>query len=281
VLRRAFLGCVVCAVVASLTACGGGGVQSTLDPVAEAATKSASAGGVKVTMKATFTSGTQSGGMTAEGFFDEDAGELTFDFSNLLAGAPQADAVEGMRVIYTKEDGHTILYVGMPNLTGVIPGGKNWIKADLDELAKMTGTDLGQLLGQPTQNPADTLNLLRSVGEVEEAGADVIDGTPVTLYHATVDLEKAAAEKGVADEMVQQLLAAGASTQIPVDVWIGDDDGLVRQMRMAYEAPNAAEPMSALITMTMSDWGMDISVETPSDDEVFDATEYASQFGTS
>jgi hypothetical protein len=31
----------------------------------------------------------------------------------------------------------------------------------------------------------------------------------------------------------------------------------------------------------MSDWGTDVSVETPSDDEVFDATELAKQLGTS
>jgi hypothetical protein len=280
VLRRILSACILAAVVATLTACGGG-VKSTLDPVAEAASKSTSAGGVKVSIKATFSSGTQSGGMTAEGVFDEDAGELTFDLSGLMPGSTQAGALGEMRMIYVEEDGHTILYVGMPFLANVLPDGKTWIKADLDRAAKLMGLDLNQLLGQSTQNPADTLQLLRAAGTVEKAGADVIDGTPVTLYHATVDLVKAAQLKGVSQSTLDRLTAAGVSTQLPVDVWIGDDDGLVRQIRMAYETTANGQAASMLLTMTMSDWGTDVSVTTPSDDEVFDATELAAIAGKS
>jgi hypothetical protein len=231
VLRKPLAACLVAVVVASLTACGGG-VRNTLDPVAEAASKSADAGGVRVSMKATFTAGGQSGGLTAEGVFDKDEGELVFDFSDLLQGTPQAEAMSEMRMLYTKEDGHTILYVGLPELATMLPGGKSWLKADLDEAAKVLGQNFGGF-GQSTQNPADTLELLRAVGQVEKAGSDVIDGTPVTLYHAIIDLQKAAAEKGVPEATVQRLLDSGVNTRIPVDVWIGDDDGLVRQIKMA------------------------------------------------
>ncbi len=256
-------------------------MKSTLDPVAEAATKSTSAGGVRVSMKATFSSGAQSGGMTAEGVFDQDEGELTFDLSSLMPGSPQAAALGEMRMLYVKEDGHTILYVGMPFLASVLPDGKTWLKADVDRAAKLMGLDMNQLLGQSTQNPADTLALLRATGTVEKAGSDVIDGTPVTLYHATIDLVKAAALKGVPQSALDRLAAAGVSTQLPVDVWIGNDDGLVRQIRMAYDASSNGQPASMLLTMTMSDWGTDVSVDPPSDDQVFDATELATKFGTS
>jgi hypothetical protein len=278
--QRVLTGCLLAILVASLTACGGG-VRSTLDPVAEAASKSSDAGGVKVSIEATFSAGGQSGGMTAYGVFDKDEGELVVDMSSLLQGTPQAGALGEMRMLYTKEDGHTIMYVAVPGFSTMLPGGKSWIKADLDQAAKLLGKDFSQTLGQSAQNPAEALELLRAVGQVEKAGSDVIDGTPVTLYHATIDLEKAATQKGVPEATVQRLRASGVNTLIPVDVWIGDDDGLIRKMQMAYETQAGGQSASAEITMTMSDWGTDVSVETPSDDEVFDATELAKQLGTS
>lgn len=279
-LRRILFACVLAASVATLTACGGG-VRSALDPVAEAASKSTNAGGVKVSMKVTFSSGSQAGTITAEGAFDEDAGELTFDLSSLGPGSPQAAALGEMKMIYVKEDGHTIVYVGMPFLASMLPDGKTWLKADVERLAKLTGLDPNQLLGSSTQNPADTLALLRATGTVEKAGADVIDGTAVTLYHATVDLVKAAELKGVSQSTLDRLSAAGVSTQLPVDVWIGDDDGLVRQIRMSYDAGQNGQQGSVLLTMTMTDWGTDVSVDAPPDDQVFDATELAATFGKS
>jgi hypothetical protein len=66
-----------------------------------------------------------------------------------------------------------------------------------------------------------------------------------------------------------------------VDVWIGDDDGLVRQIRMSYDAGQNGQQGSVLLTMTMTDWGTDVSVDAPPDDQVFDATELAATFGKS
>jgi hypothetical protein len=276
--RRSLLAVAVVASVASLTACGGG-VQSTIDPVAEAASKSSDAGGVKVSMNATFSMGSVTGGLTAEGVFDKDAGDLTIDLSNIAPGTPQTPALGELHMLYTTENGHTVVYAGLPALEGVLPGGKTWIKADVDRLAQLAGVNLGQSLGQATQNPADVLELLRAAGTVEEAGHDTIDGTPATLYHATIDLQKAAEAKGVPDELVQRMLDSGITPQIPVDVWIGDD-GLLRQVRMEYDASSNGQPISLLLTMTLSDWGTDVTVEAPADEQVFDATELAGALGT-
>jgi hypothetical protein len=277
--HRTLLALAVLAIVGSLTACGGG-VKSTLDPVAAAADKSATAGGFKVSINATFTGGGQTGGMTAEGVFDQDEGELTLDMSNLMQGATGAGSNARMKMIYLQEDGHTILYVNAPFLSKVLPNAPTWIKADLDKTAKMLGLSANDLLGQSAQNPSDTLDMLRTAGKVEKAGTDVIDGTNVTLYHATIDLVKAAELKGLPKEKLQELTASGVPREIPVDVWIGDD-GLLRQLRMSFDATEGGQPVSMLMTMKLSDWGRDVSVEAPPADQVFDATELAANAGRS
>jgi hypothetical protein len=94
----------------------------------------------------------------------------------------------------------------------------------------------------------------------------------VTQYHALVDLKKALKLKGVAESAVQSLIAAGAPSQYPVDVWIGNDDGLVHQLRLTQTGTSDGRTVSSLTTMTMSDWGAPVSAHAPPVDQVFDAT---------
>jgi hypothetical protein len=278
--RRALLGLALVALAVALTACGG--AADALDPVAEAATKSADAGGASVQMQISYTVGSDTGEMSASGRFDRDEGELTFDMSKLFTGAGAPAGAGGpMRMIYTKEDGHSILYMTMPFLSTMLPGGKTWVKADIDKLAGMMGQSFGQLVGQSSQNPGDTLAMLRSVGDVEKVGTDTVDGVDATHYRATIDLAKAIAQKGVPEATVQRLRESGAPAQLPVDVWVGDDDGLPRKMEMGYDAETQGSPVSTRMTMTFADWGSDVSVDSPPANEVFDATELAAGAGKS
>jgi len=262
-----------------LTACGG--ASSTLDPVASAATKSADAGGATVKMEMAFGIGNETGRATATGRFDRDAGELTFDMSKLFTGPNAPSAGGPMRMIYTKEDGHSVLYMSMPFLATMLPGGKTWVKADLDKLASTMGASYGQLVGQSSQNPSDTLAMLRAVGDVQKVGSETLDGTDVTHYRASIDLAKAAEQKGVPKTAVDRLRESGAPAKLPVDVWVGDDDGLPRKMTMDYAAKTQGSPVATTMTMTFSDWGSDVTVEAPPADDVFDATALAGKGSTS
>jgi hypothetical protein len=256
-----------------LTACGG--ARNALDPVASAATKSADAGGANVKMDMAFLIGKDTGRMTATGRFERDQGELTFDMSKLFTGPGAPKAGGPMRMIYTKEDGHSVLYMSMPFLATMLPQGKTWVKADLDKLANTLGSGFGQLVGQSSQNPSDTLAMLRGVGDVEKVGSETLDGTDVTHYRATIDLAKAAEQKGVPQTAIDRLRQSGAPEKLPVDVWIGDDDGLPRKMTMDYDAKTLSSPVSTKMTMTFSNWGSDVTVAAPPADEVFDATALA------
>jgi hypothetical protein len=123
------------------------------------------------------------------------------------------------------------------------------------------------------QNPAQSLDLLRAAGQVSQIGSDTIDGVAVTQYHATVDLNKALQLRGVSQAGIRRLLEFGAPTDIPIDVWIGKSDGLVRKLQMNYDLTQSGRPVSTLTTLNLSDWGTDVSVKAPPPDQVFDATD--------
>ena len=70
---------------------------------------------------------------------------------------------------------------------------------------------------------------------------------------------------------VQQLLDAGAPAQLPVDVWIGADDGLVHEVQSTLDVPSGGGDVKTVTTVKLSDWGTPVSVEAPPSDQVFAA----------
>lgn len=273
-MRRSLLALAAASLALSLVACGG--VEQALDPVAEAADRSADAGSVRIELDASFAAGGTSGAVSAEGVFDDEKGELTIDASGLTSALnlpSELGSFDGqVKVLTATEDGHHVVFVGMPTLASLIPGGKAWIKADVEKLAEASGKDLDGLLDLSGQSPQEMLSLLSRAGTVVEIGAETIDGDATTHYRANVDLAKALAQRGVPAAAIDELLARGVSTELPIDVWIGDDDGLVRRVKFAYDATVQGERVSAGLTMTLSDWGSDVSIDVPSSDEVFDVT---------
>lgn len=261
-----------------LTGCG---VSAEVDPVAAAASKTQDAGGVKVTMaievvdsdsQKTFT-------IVGNGVVDGDKGELTIDVSKVLeaAGAPVGLGGE-LNLLYLQEDGDTVLYLDLPALSPTLPAGKRWIRLDVDKAAKSVGADLGQMMTQANQNPAEILDLLRATGQIAEVGTETIDGVETTKYKVAIDLAAAAELRGVSSDLVQRLTAAGAPTHLPAEVWVGDD-GLVRQFRVIEDLSAGGHSGSVQITVGLRDFGTDVSVTAPQADEVFDVTALASLAG--
>jgi LppX_LprAFG lipoprotein len=264
----------------SLTACGvAQTVDRTVDPVAAAATKTENAGGSKMTMTMRTTDSTtgRSFVITADGSFDQNQGELDLDLSSALQAANLPAGSDGnVKLLYLEEGGDPVMYMDFPFLSSKLPGGKTWIKIDLEKAGKGLGIDFSQLLGQSNQNPAQTLDLLRASGQIETVGPATIDGVATTDYKGTVDLAKAAQLHGLSQDLVQRLIAAGAPAEIPVEVWIGDD-GLVRQMQLTEDLTAGGQSISTAITIDMSDFGTQVSVSAPPSDDVFDLTELASR----
>jgi hypothetical protein len=272
-LRRSFLALAAMALVLGLAACGG--VNDPLNPLALAADRSADAGGVRMHLDASFDVAGQSASLTADGVFDGDEGEVTLHTGDLLGGSGLS--MGDVKAIVTKQDGHPELYLQTPT---AILGGKSWLKLDLEQAVKQLGAKNAQgLLGATGQSPADALALLRKVGSVTEVGSETVDGTKTTHYRATVDVEQALENAGAPAEALAAVRASGVETQLPVDVWVGDDDGYVRKLHVDYSTSTGGESFSGEVTMTLSDWGTDVSIDVPDDDETLDATQLLAGLG--
>jgi hypothetical protein len=279
-MRRVLLPFLLAALACALTACGSSvksSVKETIDPVADAATKSEQAGGFKTTMSVTLAAAGKQFTMRAHGAFSPREGEMEMDLSELLGQAGAPPGTDGsMKAVYVTENGDPIMYLKLGFLSTMIPGGKPWVKLDLAKAGKAAGIDLSQLMGGASQNPADSLALLRSEGDFTEVGTETLGGVETTHYNGTIDLTKAAAARGVSADVIKRLEGVGAPSVFPADVWV-DKSGYVRRFETSYDQTIDGSPMSMKMRMDLSDYGTSVDVSPPPAADVFDATELASQ----
>jgi hypothetical protein len=252
-------------------------LSNSASPVSAAIAKSEDAGGAKLALTITADDGSGTPvTVTANGVFDQSEADVTIDASSALAAAGLPDAGGPIEVRYLQENGDPVIYANAPALSSFIPGGKSWIRLDITQAAEKLGVKLDPLGAAATQNPAQALDLLRSVGSVETVGTETVDGASTTHYHATIDLTKAAANLGPEGQaMVSHLVANGAPTSIPVDVWIGGD-GLVHKLTFSGSAGSD----SVSLTLEISDYGTPVTVTAPDASDTLDATGLVGMLGS-
>ena len=258
-------------------ACGSSGSSSTegspssapaAQAVASAGQKSSDAGSARASFTATFT-GATSGTMTGEGEFSQREGHLTMDMSDLGGGAFGNGAAE-----LTFSD--LVYYMKLTQGAGLpLPPGKEWFKIDLKEIGQTQGLDLEQLTQLSQSDPSQALDFLQGASDdFHEVGTEDVRGESTTHYAGTIDLNKVA-ENAPADlaEQYKKLAELAPSPTVPMDVWLGDD-GYVHKLRFE-------QTLAAGSSMTMEeelyDWGTDVNVTVPSDDEVVDLTQLLGQ----
>jgi hypothetical protein len=259
------------------SACGGetgggsavtGSSSSEQSAVASAGQKSSDAASARASFTANFT-GSTSGTMTGEGEFSQREGHLTMDMSDLGGGAFGNGAAE-----LTFSD--LVYYMKLPQGAGLpLPPGKEWFKIDLKEIGQTQGLDLEQLTQLSQSDPSQALDFLQGASDdFHEVGTEDVRGESTTHYAGTIDLNKVA-ENAPADlaEQYKKLAELAPSPTVPMDVWIGDD-GYVHKLRFEQK-------LAAGSSMTMEeelyDWGTDVNVTVPSDDEVVDLTQLLGQ----
>lgn len=254
-------------VLAALPLACGGGETSPEAAVAEAATKTEEAGSARVTFAGTLT-GVPGGSFTmkGEGEFAKKRGRMTFDLSG--AGVPGGS----MEMIF---DGLVIYMKFPPQLAAELPGGKSWMKMDLEELGKEQGIDFDELMQFSQSDPTQSLQYLRGASDdFEKVGEEAVRGVEATHYRGTIDLRKAAgALPDSARKSFDRVIELTGASEIPFDVWI-DDEGLARRVKydQALPASNGQEASMAL-TMDFFDFGVEVDVEPPPENEVVDLQE--------
>jgi hypothetical protein len=245
----------VCTVVPLAAGCGAeDSVKNAVDPVAQAATKTADAGTVQLAMTGKVSAAGQEIPIDASGAFDLKGKRGHLELTTNVPGKGDVkieELLDGL-VIYMRSDA----------LTSSLPGGKHWIKIDLQALGKQQGIDLGQLqqLGGGT-DPTQFLGYLKTAGNVEKLGSEDINGTPTTHYRATIDLDKLADSAGDAAASVRQLEKLTGKKTLPSDVWI-DGQGRARRQKIEYSAQQPV-PTSVSFTIDYQKFGVPVDVHKP------------------
>ena len=251
-MRRLLSVLVICAVTPLAAGCGAGDdVKSAVDPVAQAATNTRSAGSVEVAMSGNASAAGQEIPLQGEGVFDLKAQRGHFTMTTSVpgqSGVKIEEIVDGL-----------VLYMHSDALTKGLPDGKKWLK--MDDVAQLQSLSGG---GDPTQ----FLTYLAKAGDVRKVGSEDVNGTPTTHYHATIDFDKLAGSAGKAATSVRQLEQVSGLKQLPTDIWI-DAAQRVRRQTVAIDVKQPL-PIKFSLQIDYKRFGVPVDVQAPPVDETVD-----------
>jgi hypothetical protein len=252
-------------VVAVLAAgCGSGGGTLSLDPIASAATKTQQTGTYSFDYTASMQVLGQQFSFSGNGQSDTTNGhmQMTMDFTGLPAQLTQNGSTAEV-VLADK-----VMYLKLPFLSGMLPGGKQWMKVDLAAAARRAGTTLGSF-GQ--LDPQQWLQQLLASSDTQKLGTDTVQGEQMTHYRTTIDPSKLTANVPAAQRTrVREAMKQIGMSTIPVDVWV-DGQGLLRQESLSLTLGQGLENATMKMTFDLHDFGEPVKVEVPPADQVFDA----------
>jgi hypothetical protein len=276
-MRRYFL-----LILASLLVSGcGGAVDASL--IATAVQNTENAGGAELVfqMEMELPGFAEPVVMTGNGVEDAGArrGQLSFDMS-ALAELPGAGGLcSGGCVMEVVTDG-TSVYMRSGLLAAGL-GGKEWMKLDLERF----GAAMGIPITSPEMAPrsaSEQLRMLRAVsGDVTEHGSEQVRGVDTTHYSATVDLLRTVeslpeSQREAARLGMEKLIAVSGQSEMPIDVWI-DDEERIRRFELEQAMSQAGIEVKMHVAMEYVRFGVPVEIELPDNGDVFDATDLALQ----
>jgi hypothetical protein len=236
------------AIALAASACGGDVVS--LDPVAKAADTTAKQQSEHVEFTATGTGpdGTRLS-MSGSGDYQNDPqlGEMTLSFASSRGSFSIHEVMKDWK-----------LYMSSSQFAQFLPDGKTWMALDMKKATKALGVDITSL---SSQSPGQTLEQLKSSGGVTRVGRARIDGVVTTHYRGAIDLSRV--PNG--DKIVK---LTGVRFE-PVEVWVGNRDGLVRRVVLSYSVPAQG---SVQMKLDFSRYGAPVYVQVPDEAATFDAT---------
>ncbi len=259
------------------------GANGPAEALKSAAQKTVDAGTAKVamTLDVSGVPGLGSTNLTVDGEIDTKAGEssFTFDLSKLAAALPASEqtgvgAILGDGKVDVVTDGSDV-YLKLGGLSTILGATSNqtWIKISADSPA-------AGAVGVPLGDGTEVLKLLQQAGDVKVVGTEQVRGVDTTHYQGTLDvataLSQASAEdRAKAESELGKVGIDPSAASVPVDVWIGTDDGLVHKLQVGVQglettSPSAAGAVAGTFTLELFDFGQPVSITVPSPDQVFE-----------
>ena len=141
----------------------------------------------------------------------------------------------------------TNLYVKSDLLTAMLPKRETWVKIDLADAAKSSGTGLSSLL---SQDPRQALSQLQSLRNVTKVGVTEIDGESLTHYRGRIGLST--------------LTRSGMNGTGRYDVWIGGD-GYVHRVKGIVRKGGT----TSSVTTDLSAFGEPVTITVPPASQVY------------
>jgi hypothetical protein len=263
---------------AALVGCGGDTLS--FDPVASAATKTATSESGRVAFTATMdVDGV--GGMTfsGTGVFDgrSHSGALNMRFQLPADAQAQLGGIDPtMQMIVDGRSG-LVMYMRSPLFARA--AGDRWIKLDMAKLAEKQGIDLNTLMNANQADPSQTLAMLKASADARPIGYDHIRGVFTTHYELNIDLERLAKENKNLRKMVDTVRRVTGTTSYPAEAWV-DDAGRVRRMKidMSFNSP-AGGAFTMSMTEDLFAFGTKVRVRPPAPSQVLDASALVSRGG--
>ncbi|MFB4313630.1 hypothetical protein [Actinomadura sp. 21ATH] len=179
---------------------------------------------------------------------------MGMNFDSMNVGGQTIPAYE-MRLI------GDAMYMKMPGLEEAA-GGKPWGRVALSELSQEAtgGVNMQQAMEQARrQSPAEQTKMFTASKNAREVGMETVEGVRTRHYTGTVSVEEALAQLDAESQqaMRQSYQQLGVS-EIPFDVWVGDDD-LPRKISVKLAA--GANEMTT--TATYGNYNAPVDVVAP------------------
>jgi hypothetical protein len=256
--------------------------SGTAEALQSAAQKTTDVGTAKVAMTFDVTGvpGLGATTFTVDGAIDTKVGQssFTFDVSKLAAALPASQQVglsailgDGNVQVVTDASDVYLKVGGLATILGAATG-QSWIKVSADSAGAGA---VGAPLGDGTQ----VLKLLEQAGDVTAVGTEQVRGVDTTHYQGTLDVAAALAKASAADraKAESELGKVGidpSAVTVPVDVWIGTADGLVRRVQIGVQGvetttSTATGAVGGTFTLELYDFGQPVAITVPPADQVF------------
>lgn len=259
----------LCLALCATALVGCGGDTLALDPVANAANKTAEADSARIAFSATINAGNVGTmTMTGRGIFDgrSKTGWMNMNFSLPASAQAQLGGNSSMEMIFDGHDGF-VVYMRSPLFEQF--GSGKWVKMDMEKVAKEKGLDLGSLMNANQADPNQALRMLMASSNARVSGTDTIRGVRTTRYSFRVDLRRLADDNKALRDSLDEVIKVMGVDAYPAEAWI-DAQGRVRRLKIAVSMNTPQGAMSMTMVEDLYDFGARAEIFPPADDEVID-----------